>query len=130
MSYDPIPQDVEIIAKEAVNCALKVHKSLGPGLLESVYEVCLAHELEKTRLTVEKQIKLPVVYDGVVLDAGMRLDLWVERKLIIEIKTVENLLPVHQAQLLTYLKLTKNRLGLLMNFNVPLIRAGIKRIVL
>lgn len=130
MSYDPILQDVEIIAKEAVNCALKVHRSLGPGLLESIYEVCLAHELEKTRLTVEKQIKLPVIYDGVVLDAGMRLDLWIERKLIIEVKTVENLLPVHQAQLLTYLKLTQNRLGLLMNFNVPLIRTGIKRIVL
>jgi GxxExxY protein len=130
MSYAPIPQDVEIIAKEAVNCALKVHRSLGPGLLESVYEVCLAHELEKTGLTVEKQIKLPVVYDGVVLDAGMRLDLWVERKLIIEVKTVENLLPVHQAQLLTYLKLTQNRLGLLMNFNVTLIRTGIKRIIL
>jgi len=130
MNYAPIPQDVEMIAKEAVNCALKVHKSLGPGLLESIYEVCLAHESEKTRLTVEKQIKLPVVYDGVVLDAGMRLDLWVERKLIIEVKTVENLLPVHQAQLLTYLKLTNNRLGLLINFNTALIKTGIKRIIL
>lgn len=130
MKYDPIPQDVEVIARETVNCALKVHKSLGPGLLEGIYEICLAHELKKAKLTVEKQIKLPVVYDGVILDAGMRLDLWIERKLIVEVKTVESLLPVHQAQLLTYLRLTGNRLGLLINFNVALIKMGIKRIIL
>src|SRR5262245_42604 len=130
MTHEPIPQDVEIVAKKTVDCALRVHKTLGPGLLESIYEVCLAHELRKTGLAVEQQVVLPVVYDGVVLDAGMRLDLWLNKKLIIEIKAVETLLPVHQAQLLTYLKLTENRLGLLINFNVPLIKNGIKRIVL
>jgi GxxExxY protein len=130
MTYDPLPRDVETIAKETVNCALKVHRSLGPGLLESVYEVCLAHELNKLSFVVEQQIKLPVLYDGKVLEAGMRLDLWIERQLIVEVKTVENLLPVHSAQLLTYLKLTNNRLGLLINFNVALIKTGIKRIIL
>jgi GxxExxY protein len=98
--------------------------------LESVYEVCLEHELKKSNLIVERQIKLPVIYDGVVLEAGMKLDLWIERQLVVEVKTVENLLPVHSAQLLTYLKLTNNRLGLLINFNAALIKTGIKRIIL
>jgi GxxExxY protein len=130
MMYEPIPQDVEVIATKVFNCALKVHRTLGAGLLESIYEVCLAHELEKKGLKLERQTVLPVQYDGIILDAGMRLDLWIERKLIVEIKAVENLLPVHQAQLLTYLKLTGNRLGLLINFNVALIKTGVKRIIL
>jgi GxxExxY protein len=128
--YEPIPQDIEAIARKVVNSALQVHKKLGPGLLESIYEVCLAHELEKERLVVERQIFLPVHYDGIVLDAGLRLDIWIERKLIVEVKTVEAIHPVHQAQLLTYLKLTGNRLGLLINFNVALLKQGVKRIVL
>jgi len=99
-------------------------------LLESVYEVCLEHELQKRDLVVERQVSLPVVYDGAKLDAGLRLDLLVGKSVVVELKAVEALLPVHQAQVLTYLKLTGHRLGLLINFNVPLIRNGIKRIVL
>jgi GxxExxY protein len=130
MTFNPIPPEVEGLAKHSFNCALKVHRALGPGLRESVYEVCLKYELEKLGLRIENQVELPVVYEGIVLEAGMRLDLWIERKLIIEVKAVERLLPVHQAQLMTYLKLTGNRLGLLMNFNVTLIKDGIKRVAL
>jgi GxxExxY protein len=130
MKYSPISQDVEIIANKVFNCGLKVHRKLGAGLLESVYEVCLAHEIDQTGLKIERQIQLPVIYDGITFDAGMRLDLWIERRLIVEIKAVESLLPVHQAQLMTYLKLTKNRLGLLINFNVALFKNGVKRVIL
>jgi GxxExxY protein len=126
--YEPIPQDVELIGKEVVDCALKVHQKLGPGLLESVYEKCLAYELEQRSFKVESQVFLPVHYDGVDLDAGLKLDLWIERKFLVEVKTVESLHPVHQAQLLTYLKMTGSRLGLLINFNVSLLKHGIKRI--
>lgn len=130
MKFEPIPHEVEIIAKQVFNCGLKVHKTLGAGLLESVYEVCLGYELEKSNLKVERQIHLPVVYEQITFDAGMRLDLWIERKLIVEVKAIESLLPVHQAQLMTYLKLTGNRLGLLMNFNTTLFKNGVKRVVL
>ncbi|HEX9959315.1 MAG TPA: GxxExxY protein, partial [Pyrinomonadaceae bacterium] len=130
MPFNPIPPEVEGLAKHSFNCALKVHRALGPGLRESVYEVCLKYELEKLGLRIENQVELPVVYEGIILEAGMRLDLWLERKLIIEVKAVERVLPVHQAQLMTYLKLTGNRLGLLMNFNVTLIKDGIKRVAL
>lgn len=113
-----------------VDAAFAVHKTLGPGLLESVYEVCLAHELEKRRLTVVRQVTVPVLYDGVRLEAGLRLDLVVEDCVVVELKAVEALLPVHTAQVLTYLKLSGHRLALLINFNVPLIRDGIKRLAL
>jgi GxxExxY protein len=103
---------------------------LGPGLIESVYETCLEAELQKRNLQFERQINVPVIYDGKTLEAGLRIDLWIERRLIIEVKAVEALLAVHHAQLLTYLKLTNCRLRLLINFNVPLIKNGIKRIVL
>lgn len=125
-----IPDRVNFLANRVVNASIKVHKNLGPGLLESVYETCLYYELNKEGLEVEKQVKLPIVYDGIKLDADLRLDIWVEKSLIVEIKSVEVLLPVHQAQLLTYLKLTNNRLGLLINFNVVLLKQGIKRIAL
>jgi GxxExxY protein len=111
------------------DCALKVHQSLGPGLLESAYEECLFYELNKTGLYVEKQKSLPLVYEQVKLDIGYRIDMIVENKLILEIKSVESLNDVHFAQLLTYLKLTDCKLGLLINFNVNLIKNGIKRIV-
>lgn len=127
---EPIPTEVNFLANRAVNAAVKVHKELGPGLLESVYETCLFYELKKDFSDVEKQVKIPIVYDGIQLDAELRLDIWIRKKLIVEIKSVEVLLPVHHAQLMTYLKLTKNRLGLLMNFNVPLLKNGIKRIAL
>ena len=113
-----------------MDAAFAVHSKLGPGLLESVYEVCLVHELKKRGLVVERQIPLPIEYDGIRLDAGLRLDLLVESCVIVELKAVESLLPVHKAQILTYLKLTGHRLGILINFHVSLIRDGIKRIAL
>ena len=113
-----------------MDAAFAVHSKLGPGLLESVYEVCLAHELEKRGRHVRRQVSLPVFYDGIRLDAGLRLDMVVDDCLVVEIKAVEQLLPVHKAQVLTYLKLTGHRLGLLVNFNTSLIKDGIKRIIL
>lgn len=116
------------LSKIVVNCAFKVYKSLGPGLLESAYEECLFYELNKIGLKIEKQKALPLVYEEVKLEIGYRIDLIIENKLIVEIKSVETLNDVHFAQLLTYLKLTNSKLGLLINFNVALIKNGIKRI--
>jgi len=113
-----------------VDAAFAVHSHLGPGLLESVYEVCLTHELVKRGLKVSGQLALPIQYDTIRLDAGLRLDLLVEDSVIVELKAVESLMPVHKAQLLTYLKLSGCRLGLLINFNVPLIKNGIVRLAL
>ena len=126
----PLPESVESVARAVVDAAFRVHSTLGPGLLESVYETCMAHELEKMRLRYERQLAVPVVYEEVTLDCGLRLDLLVEDAVIAELKAVESLWPVHTAQVLTYLKLTGKRLGLLINFNVPLIRDGIRRIIL
>ncbi|MFN4026372.1 MULTISPECIES: GxxExxY protein [Flavobacterium] len=117
------------LSKVVFDCALKVHQALGPGLLESAYEECLFYELKKNGLDVQKQKALPLVYEEVKLDVGYRIDIIVENKLIIEVKSVETLNDVHFAQLLTYLKLTNCKLGLLINFNVSLIKNGIKRIV-
>lgn len=118
------------IAKVTFGCALKVHKTLGPGLLENAYLECLAYELKKAQLTVEKQKALPLIYDDVKLDIGYRIDLLVEQKLIVELKAVEELNEAHLAQLLTYLRLSKIRLGLLMNFNALFFRDGVKRVIL
>lgn len=117
------------ISKIIVDCAYKVHKSLGPGLLESTYEACLYYELDKNNLVVHKQKVLPVVYDNLKLEAGYRIDLFVENKVIIELKSVKKLEDVHTAQMITYLRLSDCKLGLLINFNVSLIKYGIKRIV-
>ncbi len=117
------------ISKEIVDAALKVHKQLGPGLLESAYEECLAYELVQRDLLVEHQKALPLVYEEVKLEAGYRIDLLIEKKVIIEIKAVETLNDVHLAQILTYLKLSGYKLGLLINFNVALIKQGIRRVV-
>jgi GxxExxY protein len=117
------------LSRIVFDCALKVHQSLGPGLLESAYEECLFYELRKIGLNVEKQKPLPLIYEEVKLDVGYRIDIIVENKLIIEIKSVEALNDVHFAQLLTYLKLTNCKLGLLINFNVSLIKNGVKRVV-
>lgn len=117
------------ISKIIFDCALKVHKSLGPGLLESAYEECLFYELKKTGLKIEKQKPLPLVYENVKLEIGYRVDIIIENKVIIEIKSVEALNDVHLAQVLTYLKLSDSKLGMLINFNVTLIKNGIKRIV-
>ena len=127
---ETISAEVDEIARQVVDSALKVHQQLGPGLLESVYEVCLAHELRRRGLKVETQVTVPVVYDGIRIDAGLRLDVVVNDMLIVELKAVEEILPVHHAQVLTYLKLSGMRLGLLINFNVRLIKDGIKRIAL
>ena len=129
MNCDPLPDDTERVATQIVDAAFKVHSTLGPGLLESVYETCLVHELEKRDLNVRKQLTLPVIYDELKLDAGLRLDLLVEGRVIVELKAVERLLPVFEAQVLTYLKLTGKRLGLLINFNVPRTKDGIKRFI-
>jgi len=117
------------IAKIVFDCALKVHKQLGPGLLESAYEECLFYELKKTGLKVEKQKELPLVYEEVKLGAGYRIDIMIENKFIVEIKSVESLHDVHLAQVLTYLKLSDCKLGMLINFNVTLIKNGIKRVI-
>ncbi len=117
------------IAREIVDAAYKIHTTLGPGLLESVYETVLSAELRKRGLSVEQQQAIPVVYDGERVDLGFRADLVVEKKVIVEIKSVEAVNPVHHKQLLTYLRLADKRLGFLINFNVALIKQGIKRIV-
>ncbi|MGA3326861.1 MAG: GxxExxY protein [Terriglobia bacterium] len=127
---EPIPEKTDKVASEIVDAAFTVHTTLGPGLLESIYELCLLHELKKRGLKVERQVSLPVVYDDVRLDAGLRLDLVVENLVLVELKAVEMLLPIHKAQVLTYLKLSSHRLGLLLNFNSVLIKQGIQRIAL
>lgn len=111
-----------------IGCAMKVHSALGPGLLESVYEECLFYELRKAKLNVGKQIPVPLVYQEVQMECAYRLDLIVENKIIVEVKAVESLQPIHSVQLLTYLKLTKCKLGLLINFNVLHLKDGIKRV--
>ena len=128
--FIPLSPNMERIAAAVVDGAFKVHTALGPGLLESVYETCLAHELSKRGLRFQTQVSFPIVYDGIPLDAGLRIDLLVEDKLVVELKAVEAMLPLYEAQLLTYLKLTNRRLGLLINFNVPKIKDGLKRIIL
>ena len=124
-----IDERTEEIAKIIVNSAFKVHKNLGPGLLERVYEVCLAYEINKAGLLVQSQIDVPIIYDGVTLKEKLRLDLIVENRVIVEVKAVEIVNPVWQAQIISHLKLTDNQLGFLINFNVPLIKNGIKRFI-
>jgi GxxExxY protein len=119
--------DIEEVGKQIVDAALKVHRALGPGLLESAYQFCLAYELRKRGLRVECEVEQPVRYDNQQLNVGYRLDMLVEDCVIIEIKTVEQILPIHQAQLLTYLRLRKCALGYLINWHVPLIKDGIQR---
>lgn len=117
------------IAKEVVDAAYHVHVKLGPGLLESVYETVLSYEIEKRNLKADRQISIPIVYDGLKIENAFKADIIVEDLVIIELKSVENVLPVHAKQLLTYLRLTDRKLGLLINFGAPVIKDGIKRIV-
>ncbi|MEZ0611318.1 GxxExxY protein [Fibrella sp. WM1] len=119
----------EEIARAAYQCALKVHRRLGPGLFESAYEECFAYELTKANIFYERQKVLPLVYEDIHLDMGYRLDFLIEQKVIFELKCMETLKDVHAAQLLTYLRLTDCKLGLLLNFNVILLKDGIKRVV-
>ncbi len=126
----PLSDDDERIAKLLVDSAFKVHKTLGAGLFENVYEPCFCHELQKHGLSYERQVIVPLVYDGIKFSEGFRLDVLVEKRIVCEIKSVDKLDNVHLAQLLTYLKLTGNRLGFLINFNVNLIKNGIRRVIL
>ncbi len=121
--------ELEKLGKAILDCSFKVHTALGAGMLESAYEACLLYELNKLGFNVTAQEKLPIIYDEIKLDAGYRIDLFVENEIIVEIKAVERVLPVHLAQLLSYLKLSKKHLGFLINFNVPHLRDGIKRVV-
>jgi len=123
-------EEMERVARGVVNAAFSVHMSLGPGLLESVYELCLARELELRGYKIERQVCLPIQYADLDIPSGLRLDIVVEDCVIVELKAVEEILPVHKAQLLTYLKLSGYRLGFLINFNVPLIKQGIRRMIL
>ena len=124
-----VSESTNLIAKSIVNAAFRVHQQLGPGLLESVYETCLVHELAAEGLEVQRQVLLPIHYNGIQIDAGLKLDLLVGGCVIVELKAVEKLLPIHEAQLLTYLKLADCHLGLLINFNVCLIKDGLRRLV-
>jgi GxxExxY protein len=125
-----IPDEINKVSGAVVDAAMAVHSALGPGLLESVYEICLAHELQQRGLKVERQLPVPVLYKGVQLEIGFRIDLLVGKCIIVELKAVEEILPIHEAQVLTYLKLTSQRVGLLLNFNVVSMKKGLKRIAL
>jgi len=122
--------DLEAVAKQIVDSAFTVHSEYGPGLLESVYEACLAYELSARGLKVQRQVRVPIKYRGVEIDEGFRIDLLVENCVVVEVKAVVDLNPVYRQQVKTYLKLTNLELGFLINFNVPLIKDGIKRIIL
>ena len=123
------PTELNEITGKIIEFSIKVHKALGPGMLEGAYEICLMHELVKHGFRVERQKQLPIMYDGVRLDAGYRIDLIVNRSVIVEVKAVDKLHPVHSAQLLSYLRMTGVKLGLLINFNMKMLREGVKRIV-
>jgi len=120
--------DIGNLTGEVIGAAIEVHKTLGPGLLESTYEECLCREMELRKIPYERQKELPIEYKGLKLDCGYRLDILVAKRLILELKACESLQPIHEAQLLTYLKLTRIKIGLLINFNVPVLKQGIKRI--
>jgi GxxExxY protein len=121
--------EIETIGYRIIGAAINVHKALGPGLLESAYQKCLAWELDRAGLRVESEVPLPLKYEGILIDAGFRLDMRVEDLVIVENKVVEQILPIHEAQLLTYLRLTGCRLGYLLNWNVVLMKEGIRRMV-
>ena len=130
-SRTTLPTNAEqALTRAVISAAIEVHRALGPGLLESAYQACLCHELELHGLGYRQQVALPVVYKNVKLDCGYRIDFVIEERVVLELKAIEGLLPVHQAQLLTYLRLSGLRVGLLINFNVPVLKDGIRRRVL
>ncbi len=128
--YEKLPPATEAAGRAVVGAALVVHRALGPGLLESAYELCLGRELELRGHRVDRQLPLPIDFKGVRMDAAYRMDLLVDRSVVVEVKAVESLVPVHDAQLLTYLRLSGHRLGFLVNFHTPLIKQGIRRKIL
>lgn len=130
MEFEAVSEKEEMVAKAIVDCAFAVHKNLGPGLLEKVYERCFCHELTKRNLAWTCQESVPIVYDGIEFDDALKLDVLVEDLVICELKAVEQVNPVWEAQLLSYMKLAKKRLGILINFSVPVIKQGIKRFIL
>lgn len=129
LQFSPIPDQTEAVARTILDAAYQVHTALGPGMLESVYEACMIHELGLRNIEVKSQVNVPFVYKGMKVESGFRLDLLVEGCVIVEIKSAEIINPVYNAQLLTYLRLTNIRLGFLINFNVIHLRNGIKRII-
>ena len=129
MSFEPLSDFEESIAKNIVDAAFAVHKNLGPGLLERIYEICFCHELAKRGLEFERQVAIPIVYDGITFDEGLRLNVLVQDLIICELKAVDEMNPVWNAQILSHLKMTNKRLGFLINFNVPLIKNGINRFI-
>lgn len=130
MIYKPISKEIEAIATKIVDAAYAVHIKLGPGLLEKVYEICFCYELSKRGLEFKRQMKIPIVYEGLTFNETFRIDTLVENEIICELKAVVEMNPVYEAQVLTYMKLTNKRLGFLINFNVPKIKNGIKRMIL
>jgi len=128
-SFEPITAELEEIGRLIVDSAYSVHSNLGPGLLEKVYEVCFCHELSLRNLQFQRQLDIPITYDNLIFDEGLRLDVLVEKSVICELKALETVNPVWEAQILSHLKLTGNRLGYLINFNVPRIKEGIRRFV-
>ncbi len=118
-----------VLTDQIIGCAIEVHRNLGPGLLESVYEECLCYELSQLGLSFERQVHMPLTYKGIKLDCGHKLDLLVEDSVVVELKSIEDVTPLHQAQLLTYLKSSNKKVGLLINFNVQLLKKGLKRVV-
>jgi GxxExxY protein len=128
--FEPISKELEVVGKHIVDAAYTVHKTLGPGLLERVYEICFCHELKKRNLSYQRQVDIKIVYDDITFDEGLRLDVLVENSVICELKAVDLINPVWEAQVLSHLKLTNKRLGYLINFNVVNIGNGIKRFVI
>jgi GxxExxY protein len=127
--FEPIPTELNELSRLILDCAFTVHKALGPGLLETTYRLCLTHEIRKRGVLVERELALAVVYDGLSLESGYRIDMLIGGQIIVELKAVESILAVHQAQLLSYLKHSGKRLGLLINFNSVLLKNGIRRVV-
>lgn len=127
--FQPIPADVERIGKVVLNAAYKVHTTLGPGLLESVYQASMKHVIEKNGVSVRTDVKLPILFEGVKLESGLQLDMLVEKCVIVELKSVERMNLLYEKQVVTYLRLSRMRLGFLINFNVPYLKDGIRRIV-
>ena len=127
--FQPVPPDVELVGKTVLDAAFRVHTALGAGLLESVYTATLVHVLRKGGMLVQTQLELPIVFEGEVIESGLRLDMCVEKCVIVELKSVETMHPVYEAQLMTYLRLSRIRLGYLINFNVRHLKEGIKRMV-
>ncbi len=121
--------DIEELSRVVIGCAIEVHRQLGPGLLESAYQKCLIYELQEKGIKVREEVPMPIIYKEVKLDHGYRMDILVEEKLVLEIKTIETFTDVHQAQMITYLKLGDYRLGLLLNFHVAILKHGIKRVI-